>query len=214
MGEYVKINKEYRLSQLLKVDPDPFQQFDQWFREACTAIPASLANGMVLATVSADNKPSTRIVLLKEYDSHGFVFYTNYHSQKGLEIAHNSAVSLLFWWEALERQVRIEGRARKISGQQSEQYFHSRPKNSQIAAVVSQQSQPLQQVEDLQNQFQQLCALYASAETIVPHPAHWGGYLVEPEKFEFWQGRENRLHDRFQYTRTAENQWQIGRLFP
>lgn len=213
MGD-IRINKEYRLSQLLTVAADPFQQFDQWFHEACSAMPASLVNSMVLATVSAENKPSTRIVLLKEYHNQGLVFYTNYHSRKGLEIAHNSAVSLLFWWEALERQVRIEGQAVKISAQQSEQYFHSRPKNSQIAAIVSQQSQPLQHVEELQTAFQKCCADYASAERIVPHPAHWGGYLVKPERFEFWQGRENRLHDRFQYTQSAQNQWQITRLFP
>jgi pyridoxamine 5'-phosphate oxidase len=177
-------------------------------------MPAKLVNTMALATISADGKPSNRMVLLKEYSSFGFTFYTNYESQKGMEIAQNPAVSLLFWWETLERQIRIEGVAQKISAQQSDEYFYSRAKTSQIAAVVSQQSQPLKSGEELQTEFKKLCAEYADAEAIVPRPPHWGGYIVIPQRFEFWQGRENRLHDRFQYTRSESDSWQITRLFP
>ena len=173
-----------------------------------------LVNSMVLTTVSSSCKPSSRMVLLKEYSHSGFTFYTNYESRKGLEIAENPAVSLLFWWEALERQIRIEGTARKISATQSEEYFHSRPKTSQIAATVSRQSQPLPNAEDLQTHFKNLCAEFADAETIVPRPPHWGGYTVTPERFEFWQGRVNRLHDRFEYVRDSAGNWKITRLYP
>lgn len=169
---------------------------------------------MVLGTVSADCRPSTRIVLLKDYDHSGFTFYTNYDSRKGIEITHNPAVSLLFWWEALERQVRIEGVAQKISAAQSALYFHSRPKNSQLAALASQQSQPLHDLAELQTRYQHLCTQYARVDAIVPCPDYWGGYLVTPERLEYWQGGENRLHDRFQYTRQSSGKWDIIRQYP
>ncbi len=177
-------------------------------------MPTKLVNSMVLATTSLQNQPSARIVLLKEYTPQGFIFYTNYKSRKGDEISHNPAVSLLFWWEALERQVRIEGIAEKISPEQSELYFHSRPKSAQIASLASKQSQPLNQAEDLQSKYNLLCAEYSSAENMVPRPDYWGGYLVKPERFEFWQGRENRLHDRFQYHRSPSGSWQHQRAYP
>jgi len=214
MGVPIHRNKEYRLGQLLQVDPDPFVQFDQWFHQAGEAMPADMVNSMVLATVSPDRQPSARVVLLKEYSPAGFVFYTNYSSRKGNDIAHNPAVSLLFWWEALERQVRIEGQAKKISAEQSERYFHTRPKSSQLATLVSKQSQVLTSREALQNQFDTVCQQYAGAELTIHRPDYWGGYIVQPERFEYWQGRENRLHDRFQYTRLPANHWQIVRLFP
>lgn len=169
---------------------------------------------MTLATVSPLHKPSARIVLLKEYDHHGFVFYTNYASRKGMELAHNPAVALLFWWEALERQVRIEGIVEKVSTAQSEQYFHSRPKSSQAASLASYQSQKMEHATDLRNRYEKLCAEYAAAESLIPLPPHWGGYRVKPTLFEYWQGRENRLHDRFQYTRDSQQNWIIDRLFP
>lgn len=196
------------------VDANPFIQFGLWFRDACEAMPGKLVNTMSLATVSADNKPSSRIVLLKEYNEHGFIFYTNYQSQKGLNIADNPQVSLLFWWEALERQVRIEGRAEKINVQDSDHYFHTRPKASQIASRISQQSQPLDHVETLQKEYEKTLMQYSAMEAQVPRPTHWGGYIVKPERFEYWQGRENRLHDRFQYNLNAPGQWLISRLFP
>ncbi len=201
------------MSQLLHVDPNPYVQFALWFNEACELMPARLVNAMTLATVSRDNKPSARIVLLKEFDERGFTFFTNYHSQKGQHIAYNPNVSLSFWWETLERQVRIEGQVEKISPESSDLYFQSRSKNSQIAAVASQQSQVLSKVEDLQSHYQLLISEFAAADSLVHRPPHWGGYIVKPERFEFWQGRENRLHDRFYYF-LDNGQWRINRLFP
>lgn len=198
----------------MQVDPDPLVQFDAWFKQACEVMPTGIANAMTLATISPDNQPSARIVLLKEFNEHGFIFFTNYQSQKGQHISHNPKVCLLFWWECLERQVRIEGQASALSAELSDNYFQTRPKNSQVAAIASQQSQVLAHVEDLQLRYQNLLAEYASADTLVPRPPQWGGYIVKPEKFEYWQGRENRLHDRFQYTLNAKHNWQINRLFP
>ncbi len=210
----IKLNKEYQKNRLEKVDPDPFIQFDQWFNEANQAMPTNLVNSMALATVSSDHKPSIRMVLLKEYNSQGFIFYTNYQSQKGLDIANNPAVSLLFWWEPLERQIRIEGQTEKISAQQSEIYFHSRFKSSQIAACVSQQSEILSDVNQFYAHYQTLLAEYADENKIIPCPNHWGGYIVKPQRFEYWQGRENRLHDRFQYNLNIAEKWEVVRLFP
>lgn len=199
---------------MLEVDPDPFAQFHTWFQEASAAMPAKLVNAMTLSTVSTDSKPSSRVVLLKEYTSRGFIFYTNYNSRKGLDIEENPHISLLFWWEALERQVRIEGIANKITAELSEFYFQTRPKSSQIAASISRQSQPLEDVLKLQEDFKRLNAEFADAEKRVPRPPHWGGYEVQPERFEFWQGRESRLHDRFEYRKLTANGWKISRLFP
>jgi pyridoxamine 5'-phosphate oxidase len=214
-SDFVRINREYQYGRLLAVDADPFVQFNLWFREASQQLPDHLVNGMTLATVSADNQPSARIVLLKEYTPEGFIFHTNYESRKGVEIAQNPAVSLLFWWEPLERQIRIEGVAEKISAQRSTDYFRSRPKSSQIAALASQQSRPLPSVEYLDDIYQRLCAEYAGAETIVSRPDYWGGYLIKPDRFEFWQGRPSRLHDRFSYVRVSPSgAWQVERLFP
>lgn len=177
-------------------------------------MPAKLVNAMVLGSISADGKPSSRVVLLKEYTATGFVFYTNYHSRKGKEIEQNPCVSLLFWWEALERQVRIEGVAKKVAVELSEHYFQTRPKSSQIAALVSRQSQPLVNDLEFQAEFKRLNAEYANAEKLVPRPTHWGGYEVLPERFEFWQGRESRLHDRFEYQSMTPHAWKISRLYP
>ena len=176
-------------------------------------MPVNLVNSMVLATVSADYQPSARIVLLKEYNTDGFIFYSNYHSRKGQEIARNPQAALLFWWEALERQVRIEGKVQKLSAEKSTEYFHTRPRAAQIAALASRQSQPLLDLAEFQNNYQSLSQQYAE-EPSIPRPEHWGGYLVEPEYFEFWQGRESRLHDRFQYRKNPSNHWTITRLFP
>jgi pyridoxamine 5'-phosphate oxidase len=196
------------------VDENPFVQFDIWFQEACQIMPAKLVNAMTLSTVSSNNHPSSRIVLLKEYTAEGFIFYTNYQSRKGIEIEQNPSVSLLFWWEALERQVRIEGEVQKLSEEQSQYYFQTRPKSSQIAALISRQSQPLENFEQFQEEFKRLSSEYADAEKIIHRPTHWGGYLVQPQRFEYWQGRESRLHDRFEYQRLKSNQWKISRLFP
>jgi pyridoxamine 5'-phosphate oxidase len=212
MPQY-RVDRQYHYSRLDQVSSDPFDQFDIWFRQASLDMPHQLVNSMVLATAS-NNIPSARIVLLKEYSPQGFIFYTNYLSRKGHEIAENPNVSLLFWWEAHERQVRIEGTAEKVTHHQSESYFHTRPKFSQIAAVVSQQSQPVEDWEGFQNQYQKLTEQYASAEISVPRPENWGGYLVKPKLFEFWQGRENRLHDRFLFKQNKNGNWKISRLYP
>lgn len=176
-------------------------------------MPSRLVNAMVLSTVSKDHKPSSRVVLLKEWNSNGFIFYTNYQSQKGMDIQDNPWVSLLFWWEDMERQVCIEGVAERLSTEESNRYFQTRPKASQIAACASQQSRELPQLEDLEKQVEKLQMEYADEHAVVPRPEHWGGYIVKPERFEYWQGRESRLHDRFQYTRSQEK-WRISRLYP
>lgn len=211
---HISINKEYQLSKLLQVDDNPFTQFEKWFQEACAVMPLHLSNAMTLATLSKDLQPSARVVLLKEFNTDGFVFYTNYLSKKGREIIENPKVALLFWWEALERQVRIEGIAKKIDAEHSDFYFASRPKTSQIAATISQQSQELVNVEFLQTTYESVAKQYTDAETQVPRPEHWGGYVVIPRAFEYWQGRENRLHDRFQYNLLPSGKWKITRLFP
>lgn len=207
-------HREYLRYHLTEVDQDPFIQFDLWFKQATQEMPNSFVNAMVLSTLSSDHKPSSRMVLLKEYNVQGFIFYTNYQSRKGLEIASNPDVSLLFWWEPLERQVRIEGTVEKVITEKSSEYFHSRPKSSQLAALASRQSQPLADVRELENKYQSLCSEYAAAEVEIPKPDYWGGYLVKPQSWEFWQGRESRLHDRFRYSKDVNGRWDLTRLYP
>lgn len=193
------------------VDPNPFRQFKHWFEEAVNArVPEP--NAMTLATVSAEGQPSARIVLLKGFDEQGFVFYTNYLSRKGEEMAANPRVALAFLWLELQRQVRIEGLAEKVDPEESTRYFQSRPKGSQIGAWASPQSRVIvnreemeKRVEELEKEFQQTSEL--------PRPEHWGGYLVRPAMIEFWQGRTSRLHDRIRYRR-SQDQWIIERLAP
>ena len=192
------------------VDPDPVLQFHNWFEKV---IEADLhePNAMILATASRDDKPSARIVLLKGYDERGFVFYTNYEGRKAREIEANPLCALLFYWGELERQVRIEGRAYRISEEESDAYFLSRPRGSRLAAWASEQSRPVESRSILEERVRALEADYGGRE--VPRPPFWGGYRVEPEVIEFWQGRENRLHDRLVYRRT-KGEWRIERLQP
>lgn len=204
---------QYSLRSLDRADlqPDPIRQFDDWMREA---IETQLLepNAMSLATVSAGGAPSLRTVLLKGFDARGLVFYTNYASNKARDIAANPSVALLFSWLPLERQASVTGHAEKISAAESLKYFLSRPRESQIGAWASRQSEIITTRSLLEAKFAEMKARFLSGE--VPLPGFWGGYRVTPHTFEFWQGRPNRLHDRFLYTRQADGTWKIERLMP
>jgi pyridoxamine 5'-phosphate oxidase len=206
------LRKDYALAGLLEKDlaRDPFRQFEQWFQEAEAAKLAE-PNAMICALASADGRPSSRIVLLKGLDGRGFVFYSHYESRKGRELAANARASLLFPWVALERQVIVEGAVSRLTREESEAYFHSRPRLSQLAAWASAQSSVIAGREVLEEAMKALEKKYAGAE--VPLPPHWGGYRVAPETVEFWQGRRSRLHDRLRYRR-EKNEWVIERLAP
>ena len=167
---------------------------------------------MTLVTASSNGQPSARIVLLKEFDQRGFVFFTNYESRKGQELAENPQAALLFCWLELERQVRIEGRVERVSAEESLEYFQSRPKGSQIGAWASPQSRAIPGREVLEEKIQELTARYQNEE-VLPLPPNWGGYRLRPQQVEFWQGRENRLHDRILYTHTGAD-WRLDRLAP
>ena len=188
---------------------NPIVLVKQWLEEA-SMVP--LSNAMALATSSRTGVPSVRMVLLKHVDEKGFVFFTNYNSRKGKELSGNPHVSLLFWWGSLERQIRIEGSVEKISAEESEEYFRTRPRESQISAVVSPQSETVASREVLETMAADLSMRYADQP--VPRPAHWGGYLVKPKAIEFWQGREGRLHDRIQYLLQQNGEWKRSRLAP
>ena len=191
------------------VDTNPLTQFAQWFNEAQTAqVPEP--NAMTLATVSADGQPSARTVLIKEARNDGVVWFTNYDSRKGQELADNARAALLFFWQALERQVRIEGVVTRISAAESDAYFHSRPVNSRLGAWSSPQSQIITNRKTLENNLTQFTAQFGDNP---PRPENWGGYILKPTYFEFWQGRASRLHDRIAY-RLVDDTWQIVRLAP
>ena len=188
---------------------NPFQLFEQWLNEA---IGASLqeANAMILSTVNPDQKPSSRVVLLKEFsDAEGFVFYTDYQSHKGRDLLLNPYASVIFYWNILERQIRIEGKVSKVSRQMSETYFNSRPLESRLSAFVSHQSTPIENLEELNRQRE---ALLQSGQHITC-PERWGGYALQPDKFEFWQGGTHRLHHRMEYNR-VKGQWMKQQLAP
>jgi pyridoxamine 5'-phosphate oxidase len=194
-------------------DPDPIVQFRQWFDQALGA-ELTDANAMTLATVGPDGDPSVRTVLLKGFDKDGFVFYTNHVSAKGRDLASRPRAALLFFWAELERQVRITGAVTPVSREESEAYFHSRPRESQLGAWASPQSQVIPSRDVLEAEYRRIGAEYPDPAVPVPLPPHWGGYRVAPERIEFWQGRANRLHDRLLYTRGADGQWTRVRLAP
>ena len=231
------IRRDYTIGHLDRADLDanPLAQFDRWFAQAALAKTAGSrlrrfaigiyksfatlfgatnleANAMSLATVGADGKPSVRTVLLKGVDQRGFIFFTNYDSRKGRDLAANPNASLVFYWPDLERQVCVAGAVTKLPRAESEKYFHSRPKLSQIAAVASKQSSPLPDRTALEQQMAQLEKQFANSE--VPLPECWGGFALAPERLEFWQGRASRLHDRFSYRKQADGTWGIERLAP
>ena len=204
--------KEYKLSKLSEesVSLNPFEQFKIWFDEILK-IDLIEPNAMILATANKKAKPSARVVLLKSFDENGFVFFTNYKSRKGKEFKVNPTASLLFFWPELERQVRIEGKVKFASREESKVYFHSRSRDSQIAAWVSAQSSVIPDRNFLESKFAELKSKFGNNE--IPIPDYWGGYRLIPGTFEFWQGRENRLHDRICY-RFKNKKWKIFRLAP
>jgi pyridoxamine 5'-phosphate oxidase len=206
------IRRDYQLESLLEihVDPNPFNQFNSWWKEALSA-EIDEVNAMALSTVMANGKPSSRIVLLKGFDEAGFVFFTNYNSHKGQELTLNPFASLLFFWKELERQVRIQGTCEKISPTESDEYFYSRPLGSRLGAWASPQSNTIEGREFLEQRAQELDILYADGN--VPRPPHWGGYRVVPDSIEFWQGRSSRLHDRILYSKENAD-WTLSRLAP
>jgi len=194
-----------------EVLPDPISQFERWFDEAGAAgIPE--ANAMTLATVDPSGRPSARVVLLKDVDPRGFAFFTNYDSRKGREIAANPRASLCFYWQPLERQVRVEGMVEKTSRKENEAYFRTRPLEAQIGAWVSRQSEVIASRDELEKRQAEVAARFAGMP--VPLPDFWGGYRVVPQSVEFWQGRPGRLHDRLRYERSATGAWVIRRLSP
>lgn len=207
------LRKEYTFQGLSETEAhhNPFEQFKIWFEQALAAqLPEP--NAMTIATATPDGKPSARMVLLKDYDERGFVFYTNYESHKGRQLGENPWGALAFWWVQLERQVRIEGRVEKVSEAESDAYFHSRPIESQLGAWASHQSQAIESREVLERRLHQLKEEYQNKE--IPRPPHWGGFRVIPTEIEFWQGRPSRLHDRLLYRRGDDGSWRIQRLSP
>ncbi len=193
-----------------EVAHDPIAQFGEWYERAL-AVEKPLPHAVALATASRSGRPSARMVLLKSFDARGFVFFTNYRSRKGQELARNAHCTLLFYWGSLERQVRIEGRVTKVARRESEDYFATRPRGSQLSAWASPQSETVPGRLALEQRMSELAGRYPDQ---VPRPAHWGGYRLVPEAIEFWQGREDRLHDRILYRRTRGGRWKIERLAP
>ena len=212
-GDIGDLRREYRYAGLSRSDltEQPMPQFARWFKQAAAA-GLQDPNAMVLASVGADGQPNQRTVLLKYYDDDGFVFFTNTSSRKAEEIAGNCRVSLLFPWLSFDRQVIVQGEARTVSAADAVRYFATRPHDSQLAAWVSNQSQPLSSRQVLLQKFDEMKRKFADGK--IPTPSTWGGYRVLPRRMEFWQGREKRLHDRFEYAAQQDNSWRIQRLAP
>ncbi len=211
-SDIANIRTDYKLKSLTEEDvkADAMEQFTQWWNEALQSDIYEV-NAMTLATAGKDGRPSARIVLLKGYDRNGFVFFTNYGSTKGKEIAENPLACLLFFWKELERQVKIEGSIEKVSAAESDEYFFSRPEGSRIGAHTSPQSKPIANRQVLEDRYLELTEEFKGKN--IPRPENWGGYIVKPTSMEFWQGRPSRLHDRILYTKVNET-WKIERLAP
>jgi pyridoxamine 5'-phosphate oxidase len=208
-----EIRKEYTQKALVEsgIEADPVRQFNIWWQDALEAKIIEV-NAMTLATASADGMPSARTVLMKGFSEKGFTFFTNYNSFKGQQLSENPKASLLFFWKELERQVRITGIVGKISSEESNTYFQSRPRASQVGAVVSPQSQVIESRQWLDEKYEDVLKQLENAN--VQRPPHWGGYIVSPVIIEFWQGRPGRLHDRIQYSLLPDGKWKIERLAP
>ena len=208
-----KLRREYLGERLdeTTVRRDPFLQFGKWL-EAAVKAELPDPHAMVIATASRTAKPSARIVLLRGFDRNGLVFYTNYSSRKGIEMLSNPNASGVFLWKELDRQIRVEGMVEKVSDMESDKYFQSRPRDNQIAAWASSQSQVIASREELDNLFKEFEKKFDGR--LVPRPANWGGFRLKPVSYEFWQGRPSRLHDRILYTLVGQNNWQISRLAP
>jgi pyridoxamine-phosphate oxidase len=207
------IRKNYSQAELNEADiqENPFIQFERWFRDA-QAAGVEEVNAMALATASLTGRPSVRIVLLKGFDGRGFLFFTNYRSRKGEELLTNPYAGLTFFWKEIERQVRVEGKVSTVSREESVAYFRSRPRESQLGALCSAQSKPVTSRQEMLDRFRELEAMYQEQE--IPFPENWGGFLLAPDSFEFWQGRPSRMHDRILYSRAPGGAWQTTRLYP
>jgi pyridoxamine 5'-phosphate oxidase len=213
MTKIADIRKEYKLLSLNETDVanNPIDQFTTWW-DAAIKSNIDDVNAMTLGTATPDGKPSLRIVLLKDYNDKGFTFFTNYESNKGIELFLNSHTCILFFWKELERQVKIEGITEKISNAESDAYFVSRPEGSRIGAWASPQSRVIKKRKELEDNF--ILFQKQFNEKNIPRPSYWGGYRLKPQLIEFWQGRPNRLHDRIQYSLQKDNSWKIERLAP
>jgi pyridoxamine 5'-phosphate oxidase len=204
-------NKEEETLDERNVDSNPIDLFKRWFQDAI-ASGSRLPDAMALATASKDGRPSARMVLLKQVDDEGLVFYTNYNSQKARELDENPRAALVLYWVQLDRQIRVEGIVERISAAESDEYFRTRPRESQLGALASPQSEVVDSRAVLEQRFREMDETYRSRE--VERPAHWGGYRLKPERIEFWQNRAGRLHDRIVYDRQANGSWIISRLAP
>lgn len=206
--------KSYDKKELLEshVSGSPFLLFEQWFQEIQAASPEAENNAMTVSSIGSDGFPKSRIVLLKKFNDDGFVFYTNYNSEKGKAIASNPNICASFFWPALERQVIIKGKASKISAKESDNYFNSRPEGSRLGAIASNQSQVVPSRAVLDDRLEKLKKEYENKE--ISRPDNWGGYIIKPISVEFWQGRPNRMHDRLRYSENMENSWKLERLEP
>jgi pyridoxamine 5'-phosphate oxidase len=208
-----ELRKEYQKEKLDEtgVDKDPIIQFGKWFQESLEA-EVNEANAMTLATADRKGRPSARIVLLKGFDEDGFVFFTNYKSEKGRDLKENPYAALVFFWPELERQIRISGKVKRISATESEDYFNSRPLESRIGAIASSQSEVIASREVLEEKFERIKEAFMNREP--ERPRNWGGFILKPITVEFWQGRPNRLHDRILFSRKKKGSWKIERLAP
>ncbi len=209
----LELDSEYQLPELIEsqIDPDPIKQFAKWYTDA-EAAGLKLPNAMTLATATKDGEPSARMVLLKGFDTEGFVFFTNYESRKGREMDENPRAALVFYWSEFDRQVRITGSIERVSRTESESYFHTRPVDSQLSAWASNQSHVISSREVLEEKMRELMMQYEGGD--VPLPPHWGGYRLAPASIEFWQNRLSRLHDRLRYALQQNGEWLVERLSP